>query len=975
MLIRLFFGSNRPVFSWDPDPLANYAKYSIAPGDTKTFTFDISVDLAAQPLEVLDNTIQASWQSLPGQSTALNTTGLIGADGSATGMRNGAIPNAGNIINDYETTATTSSTVPAVIVTKTDLNPASTPTDLAEVGVHKNYEIVINLPEGTTDNLVVNDNLDFSDISYVLTRSGIYDITYTFNGIATINNGQVPSEANLISPAPVDGASGTLTWDFGKVVTATEDDTAGVPSISPSITINYHARIDNSVTTNIGDQLQNQATTNYTNGETAATVVLQNTTPELTVTESDLTVTKVASAITAGPITSGHIIEYVITVTNSGTATAYDLNIEDTLPANFSLDLSFPITATINGSNVSGFLPNPAGSPNGPLVWGRGNADDSLDIPPVVGEPLILTYRVIVGAGAESNVNYINSVLVDWTSLDGVSIYERTGAGCPTTTAPNDYCIGPVTSTVLTADTNSFTKTIYSDSYLPANDATVRIGDDVYYRLSLNLQEGTTRNVNVQDVLPTGLSFVNIVSINGDAVANYDPPGSGAGSNFSYSTITATSLPTAGATGTINFSLGNVVNDPLGDATTDVLVIEYQARVLNNTLLETPTTQVLTNTATLQFIDGNGAPVIAPARLESSANLTVLQPSLEVTKTAGAALVQIGTPISYSINVLNTGDSPAYNLTITDVLDTFDPAAGGMCDNTPTNITVGVYDNIGPTLITALTLGTDYTINYSGCTLTLTMLSTANAALAPNNNIIVTYDALLDVDTPHASVLTNVAGATQWFSQDAVSATSEIQSYNRTLTNGTVGTPDHEDAATVTSDTPTVTVEKQVYNVTTSQSGATATPGDLLRYSITITNTSSVELFDYSFTDELDALNASAWFAANTLNLTTIPAGADISNTDAAGGAKSTGLVDVRNLTLGIGNIPGDDVVVIEFEVQLAPSIPDGTIVQNQGHMITNGLDFPTDDDLLIAGIDTTKTLISSAPPIQSRKNFNRSYR
>lgn len=959
--------TNRPIFSWD----TGNADYAIAPGEIKTFTFDISVDLGVQPHEILDNTIQAAWQSLPEQSTALNSTGLIGADGSTTGMRNGTIPiNPADTINDYETTASASSTVPAVTVTKTDLNPASTPGDLAEVGVHKNYEIVINLPEGTTDNLRVDDNLDFSVISYVLTRDANYDITYTFNGIATINDGLAPSEANLISAAPINGATGTLTWDFGKVVTETEDDTPGGTSdISPSIIINYHARVDNSTTTNTGDRLQNEAEARYTHGETTTPVVLQRTTSELTVTESEIlaaNVTKFATAITPGNITAGHIIEYVITIPNSGNATAYDLNIVDTLPANFSLDTSFTPTAIINGVNVVGFNPVPSGSPNGPLIWGRGNADNSLDIPPVVGNPLILTYRAIVGAGAESNVNYINSVVIDWTSLNNTvansSSYERTGAGCPTITAPNDYCVGPITSTILTADTNSFAKAITYDSYAPNNDATARIGDTVTYRLSLGLQEGTTRNVNVQDVLPAGLEFLNIISINGDTNADYNPPASGAGSNFSYSTVTAASLPAAGATGTINFTLGDVVNDPAGDATTDILVIEYQARVLNNTLSETPTTQTLTNTATLQFIDGNGAPVVDNARLQRTANLTVVQPQLVVTKTEAAALVNIGTPISYTINVLNSGDSPAYNLTVTDVLDTFDPAAGGMCDNTPTINSVEIYDN-SPALIATLTENTDYTVNYSGCTLTVTLQSTVDAVLATGNNLIITYDAQLDADTPHASVLTNIAGATQWLSQDAASATSEIQTYTKALTDGTVGTLDHEDAATVTTRTPTVTIVKDVENVTTGQNpGLNATPGDILRYTIDITNTSGFELYNFSFTDELDDLNADARFVANTLNLTAVPAGADITNTDAAGGAKGTGLVDVRNLNLGIGAVPGDDRVTIEFEVQLVPSIPDATIVLNQGHMVTNGVDFPTDDPNDATASDPTETAISSAP-------------
>ena len=36
-----------------------------------------------------------------------------------------------------------------------------------------------------------------------------------------------------------------------------------------------------------------------------------------------------------------------------------------------------------------------------------------------------------------------NRVWIDWTSLDSASTYERTGAGCPTTTPPDDYCFGP----------------------------------------------------------------------------------------------------------------------------------------------------------------------------------------------------------------------------------------------------------------------------------------------------------------------------------------------------------------------------------------------------------------------------------------------------------------------------------------------------------------------------------------------------
>ena len=659
------FGANSPVFSWNP---AN-PDYAIAPGATISFSFDISVDIGAQPLEVLDNTIQARWTSLPSQTTALNSSGLIGADGAADGMRNGVLPNAGDAINDYEATANDSSVVPALAMTKTDLDPTLAP----EIGAHRNFEVVIQLPEGTTNNLVVSDQLDFAGTSYVLSNNAGFDISYSFENIASIN-GSPPDESALIA-FPADNTSGVAVWNIGQVITASEDDTAGAPAITPAIRINYFARANNDLATNSGMALQNNATTTYNNGETGVVVTITDNTPAVNVTEPVLTISKTVTPITPLPVTGGDVLEYVITIPNSGNATAYDVNLVDTLPAQLGLDPGFTPTAEIDGTAVGGFVATPAGAPNGPLIWGLGNADGSLDIP--AGSTLILTYRTVVDATAQSNITLSNSALVDWTSLEGGSSYERTGAGCPTITAPDDYCAGPAVASVGTIDTNSLTKTVVSDTYAPANDATVRIGDTVTYRLALDLQEGTTLNVAVQDVLPTGLAFVDIVSINGDSTADYTPPASGAGSNFSYAPMTAAAVPTAGQTGTLSFTLGDVVNDPAGDATTDTLVIEYRARVVEDVLAHDPST-TLTNTATLAYTDGSGAPAVDPARLESSASITVLQPVMTVptkidrsTRTSPAN-VNVATDImNFQLESCNTtGLAPAYSLLQTDALAT-----------------------------------------------------------------------------------------------------------------------------------------------------------------------------------------------------------------------------------------------------------------------------------------------------------------
>ena len=659
------FGANRPVFSWN----AANPDFAIAPGATISFTFDISADIGTQPLEVLDNTIQASWTSLPSRNTALNSSGQIGVDGAVDGMRIGVLPNSGDPVNDYETTATAFTVVPALAMTKTDLNPALAP----EVGAHRNFEVVVQLPEGTTNNLVVSDQLDFAGASYVLSNNAAFDITYSFENIASIN-GSPPAEA-AFTAFPADNTSGTAVWTIGQVITDSEDDTAGAPAVNPVIRINYFARANNDLNTNSGTTLQNTATTNYSNGETGAVVTISDNTPVVTVTESVLTVSKTVTPVTPLPVTGGDVLEYVITIPNSGNATAYDVNVVDTLPPQLELDAGFTPTATIGGTPVAGFVAAPAGAPNGPLVWGAGNGDGSLDIP--AGSTLVLTYRAAVDATTQSNTTLGNSVLVDWTSLDGASGYERDGAGCPVITAPDDYCAGPAVATIDTTDNNTLAKTIVSDSYAPANDAIVRIGDTVVYRLALALQEGTTRSVAVQDVLPAGLAFVDVVSINGDTAIDYTPPASGAGSNFSYAPVTAANVPAAGQTGTLVFTIGDVVNDPAGDPTTDTLVIEYRARVVENVLAQAPST-TLTNTATLSYIDGAGAPVVDPARLESSASLTVLQPVMTLpvksdrSGRTSPANVNVATDVmNFQLESCNTtGLAPAYSLQLTDALAT-----------------------------------------------------------------------------------------------------------------------------------------------------------------------------------------------------------------------------------------------------------------------------------------------------------------
>ncbi|HSC29597.1 MAG TPA: DUF11 domain-containing protein, partial [Vicinamibacterales bacterium] len=232
----------------------------------------------------------------------------------------------------------------------------------------------------------------------------------------------------------------------------------------------------------------------------------------------------------------------------------------------------------------------------------------------------------------------------------------------------------------------------------------------------------------------------------------------------------------------------------------------------------------------------------------------------------------------------------------------------------------------------ALNPGSDYTLSYSAapsCVLNMTMLTPAGF-IGPSERLIIRYRTQLDSDTQDGVVLTNVAGAVQWFNGDA--SNPDRVPDTRTLTDGTVGVADHEDAHTVTVALTGFFFEKTVADLTSGANPAvTAAPGDTLRYTLRFRSTDE-SLSNFRIYDELDALNPQAMFVSGSLALVTYPAGADVSNTNPTGGANGSGVIDIRNLS-----VPVSGEILIQFDVTLAASLDNGTVVTNQSALRLSG--------------------------------------
>jgi uncharacterized repeat protein (TIGR01451 family)/fimbrial isopeptide formation D2 family protein len=417
---------------------------------------------------------------------------------------------------------------------------------------------------------------------------------------------------------------------------------------------------------------------------------------------------------------------------------------------------------------------------------------------------------------------------------------------------------------------------------------------------------------------------------------------------------------------------GSATNLVIEDPVNGIDIPAGQQAVIEITVRLTDTTTnvaglTFTNTAayTYNLLDGDSA-TERPGLPGTTEPMTIIEPDLTLEKT-GPLRARLGIPETFTLNVHNAGDSPAYAVTLDDLLPNL--VDGGMCDAAPENITAQVFEADGATPVSpVLVEGTDFTATWAGdptCVLTLNFL-TSDTTVGADQRLIVTYEAQADAGSLENTALTNIAGATEWFSIDPSDPAG--RTYTRTLTDGTVGTLDHEDAHTTTVFTPVLIFEKYAVNVTTGEDPATvATPGDVIRYTLRVENANDTVIDSFDIVDELDRLNALPYFQAGTLNIVSVPAGADDTNSDPNGGASGTGLLDVRDLSLsGVG-----DSLEIVFEVQLAPVIANGTIVLNQSEARYAGNPVAVSDDPNVDGAadpnvegdeDPTEILIQSAP-------------
>jgi uncharacterized repeat protein (TIGR01451 family)/fimbrial isopeptide formation D2 family protein len=572
------------------------------------------------------------------------------------------------------------------------------------------------------------------------------------------------ADLRFVGASVVSGGSWTLSNTGSATSLVIRDTVTGIdiPAGGQAV-IEITVELSNTATNQRGLAFSNSAS--YTYNRVNGSVASQKTgvgasTGNLTIVEPEVALTKAVAFVSpvgkpaTDPATVADVLVYTVTASNSGDATAFDMSVVDTLPAGMTL-VPGSATATLNGIAVAGFVATPAELPDGSLAWGAENGDGSLDVP--AGQSLVMTYRVTVESVSGAPAS--NRVVADWSSLQGSVGAERSGVGCPLITQPDDYCAGPAQASVGTVDNTALQKAVPADSWAEApasiTDPAVRVGDTITYTLTLRLQEYTTRNVVVQDLLPAGLALQSFTIA----------PAAG----FAY---TLAAQPAAGATGTLRWEFGDISNAPSNDGTpVDSLVIQYVARVLPDAApvgVDLSLSQFRDNVATLSYTGGD--PALYPSRLRASERVEVRQPRMgALTKVdqgsgrtgsgtvASPYQVRLATDVmQFRLQSCNAGQAPAYGVVLSDLLaaqfDETDLAA------TPPVVRIGA---------TTLAAGTDYSVSLPARGGELRISLGDSAPIAPGACVTVDYAIGFHTDTPASSTWSNQARVDGYFSLPA----------------------------------------------------------------------------------------------------------------------------------------------------------------------------------------------------------------
>ncbi|QDU63128.1 Serine-aspartate repeat-containing protein D precursor [Planctomycetes bacterium Pan216] len=358
---------------------------------------------------------------------------------------------------------------------------------------------------------------------------------------------------------------------------------------------------------------------------------------------------------------AGDLVRFAIVVENQGSSTngAFDVTIADTLPTGFEVPPGGLNFSVVDGAgNPLAFTELDGGSGQGLDLFGSGirlddgSAGSLAGADPTSGRNIaVITYDLRVADVAE-----VESVLTNTATLANYAGVESGPNHVPD--GRSDDATADTTSPELTKTVIATNRTETDASQHDPSLGDVAVGEEVTYELVVTLPEGTSPSLVVTDQLPFTpgdegvLEYVSasVVSVGANIAATNPNP-----------VAVLSDASSDGLIDTIEFDFGSTVNtfDNVADAN-DQIVIHVTALLVD--VSQNSDGDVLVNEGTLDY--GNGTTT-------ATASIDVVEPELQITKTADVSSADAGDTITYTLDIHHHSGSTldAYDLVVEDLID------------------------------------------------------------------------------------------------------------------------------------------------------------------------------------------------------------------------------------------------------------------------------------------------------------------
>jgi len=486
------------------------------------------------------------------------------------------------------------------------------------IGEKLNYSLEFQVIKGTTENVELKASLP----------DGVKYLSSTITPDGSGDN-------NFSVTKPTADSTGNISWGFGTITNASDSNT---------ITVDFEVQLVNSSVNNAGQNKTISAQLEY---DTAANTDKSSNqlTKNLTIKEPEIKIEKVYPD---GNYDAGDKVKYTLEIYHPDTnsphdVSGYDLEIVDKIPDG----MTFSKFDADNTSNLQNY-----NSDTKTLSWQIDELSTDYDS----DNKYTLSYEVKLDEDVEPSQNLAETASVSWTSLaEDNDAEERNGSGKPT---HNDYKADSSSSLDLKDDTGIKLGTKDGNSEFA-------VGEEITYQMKIDLNEGITKNIEIENSLPDGIKYIDHHIIRGNE-------------NINISNSDNNPYPDKGSDADpLSWSFSEISNPSDNDSSNDYLTIEYTAYHEENTTVGSD----LTSTVNLSYKDADGnnksssssfKTTVLASDLDESWNLeSIDRPDLKMTlkdQYEEGDTLSAGENISYFIEIDNTGDAALSGAKLTAVV-------------------------------------------------------------------------------------------------------------------------------------------------------------------------------------------------------------------------------------------------------------------------------------------------------------------